>query len=147
RAVQLEFPNLRRLKPQRGEPTGQYVSLDAERWDREAVNDVLRNHRQFDCASLRHVESVDLGLTVRLLRLPHPLLGDDVYLDRIGRRLCLVQVQPRAPGKWDHRQPRWNECPRQLDRPGPCYAPRDFVARSLTVAHAKDQDGYEDAHC
>src|SRR6266849_1763750 len=83
----LKFPNLRRLKPRCGEPTGQYVSLDAERWDREAVNDVLRNHRQFDCASLRQVESVDLGLAVRLLRLPHPLLGDDVYLDRIGRRL------------------------------------------------------------
>ena len=62
---------------------GHDVRLDPKRRNEEVVNHVFGGHDQFDLAADRHVQFVDLALAGRVLKLPHPLLADDVNLDRV----------------------------------------------------------------
>src|SRR6185312_3863386 len=45
------------------------------------------------------MQRIDLTLAVRILQLPHPLLGDDVDFPRVRRRLLDFEVEFRAPGE------------------------------------------------
>ena len=74
-------------EPHRLVLAGQHVALDAEGRDEEVVDDVLRRHDQFDRRVDRDVQGVDLALAAGVLDLPHPLLGDDIDLQRVGRWL------------------------------------------------------------
>ena len=68
-----------------GVAAGHRVLLDAERGHVEAVDHVLGGHGQLHRAADRHVQLVDLALAVEVLHLPHPLLADDVDLQRVVR--------------------------------------------------------------
>ena len=74
-----------------------HVLLEAERRHVEAVDDVLRGHDEAHRLAERHVQLVDLAPAVALLQLPHPLLGDDVDRQRIGRRAGRSRRSPRPP--------------------------------------------------
>ena len=78
----------RRLEPHRRVAPRNHLALDAEVGNREAVEHVLRDHRQLDRTPGRNVQRIDLVLSARMLRLPHPLLADDIDVHRIRRRSC-----------------------------------------------------------
>src|ERR1019366_2970542 len=85
------------LKPERGVAPGQYVLLDAEGGDKEAVNHVLRSHEELDVLASGNVQLVDFALPLHVLDLPHPLLGDDVDFGGVGGRSAFLEVKDRAP--------------------------------------------------
>src|SRR5262249_26531362 len=60
-------------------------------------------HRQFDAAAQWHVQFVDLALSVRMLRAPHPLLAGDEDLQRVRRRGVHLVIKLRAPREDEHR--------------------------------------------
>ncbi len=84
-------------EPQRFVTAGQHIVFDAKCGNREIVNHVLGGHDKFDGTADGQVHGVDLVLPPDMLRLPHPLLGDDVNLERRVRRLEKTHVKIRAP--------------------------------------------------
>src|SRR5579871_842550 len=63
----------------------QDILHDAEGRNVEAVYHVLRGHNQFDVAADRHMQFVDLALTLLMFELPHPLFGYDINFGRAAR--------------------------------------------------------------
>jgi hypothetical protein len=74
------FAGFGSLKPHCSVLAGHGILLHAEGWDVKAVNYVLGSDGDLDRASDGNVEFVDLSAAVRMLRLPHPLLADDVNI-------------------------------------------------------------------
>ncbi len=65
------------------------------------MNDILRRQQQFDRPSQRHMQFVDFGASLGMLCLPHPLLGDYLDLQRVGRRTVGIEIKDRAPDEHD----------------------------------------------
>ena len=81
------MPSLGGLKPGLGVAPGHHVLLDAGKPERRRNGSRPASHQQPHRRVDRHVQLVDLARAVRMLRLPHPLLGDDVDFERVlGRR-------------------------------------------------------------
>ena len=80
-------------------PARQDVLLDAKGGHRERVDDVLRSHVEPHRLVHRHVKRVDLARAVRVLDLPHPLLGDNVDLHRVARRQEAATLRSTPPTK------------------------------------------------
>src|SRR6185312_9401583 len=91
----------RRLKPYGRVAAWDHLALDAEVRHREAVEHVLGDHGQLDGHAGRYMQRIDFMLSAGMLRLPHPLLADDVDVHGIGRRVVDAEVEQRAPHKAD----------------------------------------------
>jgi len=81
---------------------GNDVSFDTKRRNEDIMNRVLSSHDQLDLAADRHVQLIDLSLSRRVLKLPHPLFADDIDFDRVLRRAIHLEVDLRAPDKECH---------------------------------------------
>ena len=103
-AEQVIAADLRRLEPHRGIAARQHVLLHPERRDVEAVDHVLRGHRQLDRPAQRDVQLVDLGPPLGMLRVPHPLLADHVDLERVNGRVVHAVEEDRPPDEHDQPQ-------------------------------------------
>src|SRR6185437_5624641 len=66
------------VKPQCRVTSRQNILLQPEGGHEKAVDYVLRGHDQLHVPVHRHMQLVDLPLPVRVLQLPHPLLGHHV---------------------------------------------------------------------
>ena len=100
-AEQVVAADLRRLEPQRRVTPRQHVLLHPERGDVEAVDHVMRDHRQLDRPAHRDVQLVDLRPPLGVLQMPHPLLSDDRNIERIARRFVHPEEESRPPGEHD----------------------------------------------
>ena len=60
----------------------------------------------FTGAADRHVQLVDLALAVEVLELPHPLLADDVDVQRLVGRARHREEHAGAPDEDHHRDQR-----------------------------------------
>ena len=67
--------------------------------------------RELHGAAQRDVQFVDLALPFHVLELPHPLLADDVDLERIVGRTALEEEDAGAPGEHDHGEAEGNHRP------------------------------------
>src|SRR6202521_1475612 len=94
---------------------GHHVHLHAERRNKEIVDDIFAREDQADVAPHGDMQLVDLLQAVGLLRLPHPLLGDDVNIERIERRAAKVYVDDSAPAEHGHGQNQGNDHPHGLE--------------------------------
>ena len=61
---------------------------------------------------------VDLALAARMFGLPHPLLGNDVDLERAGRRLEHAHVNISTPNKQPEEDSQRGNSPAGLKSPG-----------------------------
>src|SRR5260370_42367479 len=95
--------NLRRFEPFGRVLAGHDVSLDAKRRDENVVNHVFSRHDQFDLLADGHMQFVDLALAGGMLKLPHPLLTDDVNLSGVLRWTILGKINFSAPRENAHR--------------------------------------------
>src|SRR5207237_2945910 len=75
-AEEMVCADLRRGEPEVGIRPGDYILVQAERWDEEAVDHILGGHREQDWAADGNVQLVHLPTAFGVLYLPHPLLAD-----------------------------------------------------------------------
>ncbi len=116
RAEQVVPPRHGRVKPRGCVASGQYIGLDAESRNEEAVDHVLRGHDHAHVAVHRNVQYVDLALPFLVLELPHPLLAYGIHFHGVARWPGLGKVKRRSPDENEHRDRRRNQCPSQLQR-------------------------------
>src|SRR5947208_9454117 len=69
-----------RLKPGHCMPSWYRVHLDPKRWHVEAVDGLLRGHSHLHQMPHRHVQCINLPLSAWMLKLPHPLFANGIYL-------------------------------------------------------------------
>ena len=69
----------------------------------------------FTGAADRHVQLVDLALAVEVLELPHPLLADDVDVERLVGRARHREEDARAPDEDHHRDEERDDRPGDLE--------------------------------
>ncbi len=112
----MEGSGLRGAEPRLREASRHDVLLHAESGDEEAVNDVLRRHRQPHVLPDRHVQRVDLPHALGMLKLPHPLLADRIELQGVGRRPGQREIEPRAPHEHHHHQRERDRRPDDLEQ-------------------------------
>src|ERR1700679_3810775 len=129
-------------EPFHGVAAGQYVLLDAEGGNVEAVDHVLRSHDQFDVAPHWNVQFVDLALTFGVFPLPHPLLGYDVHFGCTRGRDALSEVDGRAPGENYHEDQKRNHAPGNLERSG-TFALFGTNPGTVTEARGEKNDAHE----
>src|SRR5260370_37264406 len=103
RAEEMRPTNLRRFEAFGRVLAGHDVSLDAKRRDENVVNHVFSRHDQFDLPADGHMQFVDLSLAGVMLKLPHPLLTDEVNLSSVLRWTILGEINLRAPRENAHR--------------------------------------------
>src|SRR5262249_3761676 len=89
----------RRLEPRARIATGQHIAVQTKGWDKEAVNHILGNEHEPDRSASGNVQRADLALALGMLKLPHPLLGDNVDRRGLGRRAKRRAIDDTSPGK------------------------------------------------
>src|SRR2546421_13104627 len=99
-------------KPCGGVASGDYVLLDTESRDIEAVDDVLGSQNHFDVASYGHVQLVNFAMAFFVLKFPHPLFSHDVNFGGSARGSAFLEKDDRAPHEDHHENSEW------YDRPG-----------------------------
>jgi hypothetical protein len=90
------------LEPFTGVPARHDVDLGAKRGHEEIVNRVLGRHNQLNLATDGNMQLIDFTLSRSVLKLPHPLLADDVDFDRVLGRTIEVEIHLHAPDKDGH---------------------------------------------
>jgi hypothetical protein len=71
---------------------------------KEAVDDILRGHGEFDRLAHRNVQLVDLALAVGVLQFPHPLLAHHQDFHGVRGRLAVVEKDLGPPPEDDQHQ-------------------------------------------
>src|SRR5262249_57291264 len=71
-----------RLEPHRVVVAGNDVHFYAESRDGNVVNHVLAGQNQANVSIHRHMKLVDFAPPIGLLKLPHPLLANHIYVQR-----------------------------------------------------------------
>src|ERR1700685_940652 len=132
-------PWLRRAEPHRVVVARYDVPLHAEIGNRKIVDDVFAGEDQLDVAAHRNVELVDLAQASRLLRLPHPLLANDIDIKRIERWTPKVDVDDRAAGEHRERQQQGHDKPNRLKPHVAVDRNADF-AWALTLVFEEEKD-------
>ena len=134
----------RRVEPDRRIASRNYLTLHAEVGDGEAVKHILRDHRQLHRPANRHMQRIDLMLSTRMLRLPHPLLADDIDVHRVGRRIVDPEVQQRAPDKDDQEQRQRNNRPGRLEQRRAFHLDGDRVLLlAIPNREAEDENSHQ----
>ena len=116
------------------------------------MNDVFRRHRQFHRLPHRHMEFVDLSLSLSMLGFPHPLPSDDADLESVVGWIINVKINDRAPDKHDHCQTEWDGGPKNFEPEVSLNGSRPFILRATAVFnrehdnHEKNQCSKEDRH-
>ena len=108
---------------------------------------VLGRERDFDRASRRNVELVDLVLAVEVLELPHPAFTCRVNLQRLIRRPHEVEEDVRGPGEDHDGDEEGDDRPGQLEGDGTVDA-RAHLQRILGAvlrSEVDDHDGGQNA--
>src|SRR5258705_4212756 len=113
---QVVCASLGSVKPQHCVASRDNVLFDTKRRYKEAVNDVLCRHDQFDLCPEWHMQLVDFTLTGRMFKLPHPLLTDNRDLHRFFRHPVLSEKDRCAPNKHAHGDHKWNDRPKGFER-------------------------------
>src|SRR6266849_767713 len=113
-AEDVEAAGLCRLEPQSAIAIRQHVGLGAEVREKEAVNDVFRGHRDADGTANRHMQRVDLALSARMLKLPHPLLAGGIDVEGVVGNARELEVEPRSPNEGGHEKNERDDDPGQL---------------------------------
>src|SRR5205823_14829273 len=98
------FTELCRPKPEGCITSWQHIVLDTKGRHKKTVDHILRGHYQLHSATKRHVKLVDLALSVRMFKLPHPLLADHGDLQRVARRNKQACVEVCPPGEHPEKQ-------------------------------------------
>ena len=129
---------LRSFKPEGRVTSGDDVGFRAKRRYEEVMNHVFRRHDQLDFATNRHVQLVDLTLAGGVLQFPHPLLADDVNLNRILGRFVLIEIDACAPAKHRHRDDEGNNGPERFELMRARDRTRDLVRRAPPVTNDKE---------
>src|SRR5437899_768334 len=96
------------FEPFGGVFAGHDVSLDAKGGHEHVVNHILAGHDQFDLLTNWNMQLIDFALTSRMLKLPHPLLADNINFQRILWRTILGEVNLRSPNEDAHRNDQGN---------------------------------------
>src|SRR5262252_7114742 len=92
RAEEMVRANPRSVEPDMCIASWNYILLHAKRRHEEAVNDILRRQCQLYIATKWDMQFVNLSLTGRMLRLPHPLFADNLDIKPVAWRLRDVEV-------------------------------------------------------
>ncbi len=114
-AEQVEGAGLRRFEPGLDVAARQHVLFDAEFWHEEAVDHVLAGHHQPHRHADGNVERIDFARAVGMLKLPHPLLGDDVDFHRILRHVELLGVERGGEPEHEDEDEQGGDRPADLD--------------------------------
>ena len=150
-ATELAAKNVEAAEPRRLEPllrvaARHHVLLGAEGRHVEIVDHVLGGHQETHRATHRHVEFVQLALALGVLDVPHPLLADDVDLQRIGVGRWDFQpvIEGRAPDEETHRDHQRDGAPYEFDFPGLEVERRAVGVAALTVLVQEVKHRHED---
>ena len=143
-AEQVVPARLRRGEPEDVVAPGDDVRLHPERGNEEAVDDVFGAHDQLDRAADRHVQLVDLALPLHVLRLPHPLLADDVDFHRAGRRPVDVEEDLGAPAEHHHGDEERDDRPEQFQHQRAVVRDADLVLVPAAVLDREHRDQRRD---
>src|SRR5205807_8800836 len=128
------------FEPFGGVSAGDHVGLNAKRGHKDVVNDIFGGHDQTDLAADGDVQLVDLALAGSVLKLPHPLLADDVDFNRVFRRTVLVKVNLRAPEKDAHRNQQRNYRPERFQFGRAFDRARDLEGIAAAIFDDKEND-------
>ena len=102
-AKQVIGSRLCRFKPNRVVAIGKHVVLYPESRNKEAMDDVLGDHRNLHRPPRGHVKRIDFTLAAGIFELPHPLLAYAVEFQGIGGRAALMEINRSGPTEDDHR--------------------------------------------
>src|SRR3989442_15697086 len=89
--------------------TRHHVSLDARGGHGHVVNHILGGHDQFDLLTNWNMQLIDFALTSRMLKLPHPLLADNINFQSVLWWTILGEVNLRSPSEDAHRNDQGND--------------------------------------
>ena len=140
RAEEVIAPGPGCFEPFTGVLAGHDVGLDAKRRHEQIVNHVFGGHDQFDLAADGHVQFVNLALPGRVLKLPHPLLADDVNLHRVLGRTILSEINLRAPGEDAQGNQQRNHRPESFEFRRSLDRPRNLKSIATAVSNDKEND-------
>ena len=119
--------------------------MDAEIRHEKAVDHVLGGQHQLDGPADRDVQLVDLALPFGMLKLPHPLLADDVNDRGVVRGAIGAEVDRRSPDEDDHEDRQRRQRPEQLQRDvGRRRRRRGGVAGAAPVADREIDEQHRD---
>jgi hypothetical protein len=116
------------------------------------VEDVLGDHLHFDRLSGRHVQGVDLPLSLGVPEAPHPLLAGGGHLEGVGRRLDHQEEDPRPPEEEEHDDGERDDGPGHLQQHVGVEAASHLLFAAAAVTHGAidhrggDQQAEEGAH-
>src|SRR5579884_339974 len=90
------------------------------------------------------MQFVDLTLSFRVLKLPHPLLADDVNIECVVRDRIFLEINFRSPCEHEERDNERDDRPGTFKHHGTGNGPRYFVRVAPAVLYKKEKNGRED---
>src|SRR5258708_22217344 len=132
---------LGRFEPFSRVPPGHDVGLDPKSGYEHVVNHILCGHDQFDLASDRHVQLVDLALAGAVLKLPHPLFSDHINFECVCRWAILPIEKAGAPKEEAHRNQQRNYRPECFQPVRAFDRPRNLEGVAPAIAYDKENNG------
>ena len=132
---QVIFARAGRLEPFRHKTSGHDILLDAKRWNEKIMDHILRRQDQLHRPADRDVQLIDFAHPAFVIDLPHPLLADDVNLQRVFRRTFHVGVDSRPPEIHHHHQNERNDRPGRLQHVMLGNSRRNLIVGSPAIAN------------
>ena len=133
-----------RLEPDLHVAPRNHVGFHAHRGNRKVMDDVFRRHDQLHRPADRHVQLIDFPLAGEVLHLPHPLLADDVDVQRLLRSIRHDEVDLGAPEEDDHRDHERHDRPRELEQQSAVHLRADLVGMPAAEADGETHDQASD---
>src|SRR5262245_5899068 len=118
-AEQVIATRLGGFEPDRAVLARHDIHLHAKRRDKKTVNHIFGGHRKLDPATDWNVQLIDLALAVQVLKLPHPLLADDIDVERLAWRVIDGEIEARSPDENSHRDEERDDAPHQFENHRP----------------------------
>src|SRR6185503_18725754 len=140
RASQRKASHLRRGEPELRITPGKDVLFDAESRDVEAVNHILRGHRQPHRLTQRDVQGVDFALAGGMLYFPHPLLRHDVESLSVRGRGSRLGEEYETPEEYPDEQGERHQRPCELDTEALLVGACPVGPAAATISDAEEDD-------
>src|SRR5947209_6173560 len=93
------------------------------------------------------MQLVNLTLSFRVLKLPHPLLSDDVNLNRILWRPRQSEIDARSPDEDADKDEERDNRPTEFDPTGRARRQSKLISRSPTIFDSEVCDEDDDSGC
>ena len=110
------------------------------------MNHIFGRHRDANRTIDRNVQLVDLALSGRMLKFPHPLLARRVDVQRIVRHPREPEVEPRAPNERGHEEDERHDDPCGFENLRRLLLLGQLVVRAAAIHDRQNENHGEDQH-